>query len=69
GIVSALYTVGLTHLGSRFRDADLAQANAAFVVMYSAGLIIGPPMAGLGMDLWPPNGLPATLAALFAAYV
>ncbi|WP_163071508.1 MFS transporter, partial [Acinetobacter baumannii] len=24
GIVSALYTVGLTHLGSRFRDADLA---------------------------------------------
>ncbi|MBN8941382.1 MAG: MFS transporter [Rhizobiales bacterium] len=69
GIVSALYTVGLTHLGSRFRDADLAQANAAFVVMYSVGLIIGPPMAGIRMDLWPPNGLPATLATLFAAYV
>lgn len=69
GIVSALYTVGLTHLGSRFRGADLAQANAAFIVMYSVGLIVGPPMAGIGMDLWPPNGLPATLAALFACYV
>jgi MFS family permease len=69
GIVAGLYTVGLAHLGSRFRDADLAQANAAFVVMYSAGLIVGPPMAGLGMDAWPPNGLPAVLALLFALYV
>lgn len=69
GIVAGLYTVGLAHLGGRFRGADLAQANAAFVVMYSAGLIVGPPLAGFGMDLWPPTGLPATLAALFATYV
>ncbi|MCZ0733399.1 MFS transporter [Phreatobacter sp. AB_2022a] len=69
GIVAGLYTVGLAHLGGRFRGADLAQANAAFVVMYSAGLIVGPPLAGFGMDLWPPTGLPATLGALFAAYV
>lgn len=69
GIVTGLYTVGLAHLGSRFRGADLAQANAAFVVMYSIGLIVGPPLAGAGMDVWPPHGLPATLAVLFAAYV
>lgn len=69
GIVTGLYTVGLAHLGSRFRGADLAQANAAFVVMYSIGLIVGPPMAGAGMDLWPPHGMPATLAALFLAYL
>lgn len=69
GIVAGLYTVGLAHLGSRFRGADLAQANAAFVVMYSIGLIVGPPMAGFGMDLWPPHGLPATLALLFAVYL
>lgn len=69
GIVAGLYTVGLAHLGSRFRGADLAQANAAFVVMYSIGLIVGPPMAGAGMDLWPPHGLPATLAILFVAYL
>jgi MFS family permease len=69
GIVAGLYTVGLAHLGSRFRGADLAQANAAFVVMYSVGLIVGPPLAGAGMDLWPPHGLPATLALLFTAYL
>ncbi|MDP2803884.1 MAG: MFS transporter [Phreatobacter sp.] len=69
GIVAALYTVGLAHLGSRFRGADLAQANAAFVVMYSAGLMIGPPLAGFGMDLWPPHGLMATFAGLFLIYV
>lgn len=69
GIVAGLYTVGLAHLGSRFRGADLAQANAAFVVMYSIGLIVGPPLAGFGMDLWPPHGLPATLALLFAVYL
>jgi len=34
GLVAGLYTVGLAHLGSRFRGADLAQANAAFVVFY-----------------------------------
>lgn len=69
GIVAGLYTVGLAHLGSRFRGADLAQANAAFVVMYSIGLIVGPPLAGFGMDLWPPHGLPATLALLFGLYL
>lgn len=68
GIVAGLYTVGLAHLGSRFKGADLAQANAAFVVMYSVGMVIGPPLAGFGMDLWPPHGLPATLGALFAIY-
>jgi MFS family permease len=69
GIVAGMYTVGLAHLGSRFRGADLAQANAAFVVMYSIGLIVGPPLAGAGMDLMPPHGLPVTLAALFLAYL
>jgi MFS family permease len=69
GIVAGLYTVGLAHLGHRFRGADLAQANAAFVVMYSAGLMIGPPLAGIGMDIWPPHGLPATLGLLFAVYL
>lgn len=69
GLVAGLYTVGLAHLGSRFRGADLAQANAAFVVFYSIGLIVGPPLGGAGMDLWPPHGLPATLALLFLIYV
>lgn len=69
GIVAGMYTVGLAHLGSSFRGADLAQANAAFVVMYSMGLVIGPPLAGFGMDVWPPRGFAATLASLFVVYL
>ena len=56
GIVGGLYTVGLAHLGSRFRGADLAAANAAFVTLYSIGMLIGPATAGLGMDIWRPHG-------------
>ena len=34
GVVAALYTVGLAHLGSRLTGRDLASANAAFVFCY-----------------------------------
>ncbi|WP_150287730.1 MFS transporter [Rhabdaerophilum calidifontis] len=68
GISGALYTVGLAHLGSRFSDADLASANAAFVLLYSLGLMLGPPLIGLGMDAGGAYGLPAILVALLAGY-
>ena len=32
GVVGALYTVGLAHLGARFTGPDHSSANAAFVV-------------------------------------
>ena len=69
GVTGALYTVGLAHLGARFTGADLASANAAFVVLYCVGLVVGPPLAGGGMDALPPHGFPLTLAAFFAFYV
>ncbi len=68
GFVAGFYTVGLTHLGSRFRGADLASANAAFVMMYSVGSVIGPAAIGTGLDLWPPHGFAATMAIFFAIY-
>lgn len=68
GITGAIYTVGLAHLGSRFAGADVAVANAVFVMLYSTGMILGPPLAGLGMDLAGPSGLPLTLALLLIAY-
>lgn len=64
GVVAGLYTVGLTHLGARLSGADLASANAAFVFMYSLGMLFGPATMGAGMDLWNPHGL-TTVAALF----
>lgn len=68
GIVVGLYSVGLTHLGARLSGADLASANAAFIFMYAVGMMIGPTLAGLGMDLMGPQGMVVVLGALLAGY-
>lgn len=69
GVTGAVYTVGLAHLGARFTGADLASANAAFVLLYSIGLVVGPPAVGAAMDVVPPHGFAFSLAALFGIYV
>ncbi|WP_024278787.1 MFS transporter [Xanthobacter sp. 126] len=68
GVVGSLYTVGLAHLGERFHGADLAAANAAFVMLYSVGLIAGPPLAGAGMDLYNPYGFAFVICAMLTVY-
>ncbi|MFG1212164.1 MULTISPECIES: MFS transporter [unclassified Xanthobacter] len=68
GVVGSLYTVGLAHLGERFHGADLAAANAAFVMLYSVGLIAGPPLAGAGMDLYNPYGFAFVISTMLAVY-
>ncbi len=68
GIAGSLYTVGLAHLGARFHGAALAAANAAFVMLYSVGLIIGPPLAGAGMDAYDPYGFAYVIAAMLGGY-
>jgi MFS family permease len=68
GFIGGIYTVGLAHLAARFRDAELANANAAFVMLYSVGLIGGPPLVGLGVDAVGPSGFAWALAAMLAAY-
>jgi MFS family permease len=69
GLIGALYTVGLAHLGARFSGGDLVSANAAFVILYNVGLVLGPPLVGAGMDAAPPHGFAWTLAAFCALYV
>ncbi|WP_053239667.1 MFS transporter [Pleomorphomonas koreensis] len=68
GLVSGLYAVGLTHLGARLSGADLASANAAFVFMYSAGMLVGPGLTGVGMDAMGPQGLVVVTVAILAGY-
>ncbi|MER2267007.1 MFS transporter [Methylobacterium oxalidis] len=68
GIAGTLYTVGLAHLGASVRGAELAGANAAFVVLYNIGLMLGPPVIGGSMDLVPPQGFAWSLCGLFSAY-
>lgn len=69
GVVGGLYTVALAHLGARFTGVDLATANAAFVTMYSIGLMVGPPLLGVGYDLYRPHGAFVAVALVLAAYV
>ena len=69
GAAGGLYTVGLAHLGARFHGSELAAANSAFVMLYSVGLTLGPPLIGVGMDVVDPHGFAFMLAALFAIYV
>ncbi|MHB2211729.1 MFS transporter [Methylobacterium sp. CM6257] len=68
GIAGTLYTVGLAMLGDRTPPSDLAGANAAFVVLYNVGLMLGPPVIGGGLDLVPPHGFALALLALFLAF-
>lgn len=69
GVVAGLYTVGLAHLGSRLSGRDLASANAAFVLCYGIGMLVGPQIIGIGMDLFGPNGFSWSLAIFFAGYL
>ena len=69
GVVAGLYTIGLAHLGARLSGRDLASANAAFVLCYGIGMLVGPQFIGIGMDLAGPNGFAWSIAAFFAAYL
>lgn len=68
GLSLGYYGVGLALLGARFAPADLAVANAAFVVLYEAGSFIGPALAGIAMDLWDPQGYLVLLTLISVAY-
>ena len=69
GVVAALYTIGLAHLGSRLSGRDLASANAAFVLCYGLGMVLGPQVIGIGMDVFGADGFGWSLALFFAAYI
>ncbi len=69
GIVGALYPVGLGELSARFAGADLASANSAYVMTYAAGMLVGPPIVGAGLDLIPPTGFFLAVMVLIALYL
>lgn len=69
GCVSGLYTVGLSHLGSRLHGADLAAANAAFVFCYAVGTVAGPQVIGASIDVAGTNGFAWAIVFFFGLYV
>ncbi len=69
GVFSALYALGIVLLGERFNGVDLIFAGTVFNVMWSIGGMAGPPLAGLGMELWDPHGVIAVLGLLWVLYL
>ena len=69
GIVGALYPVGLGELSARFSGADLASANSTYVMTYAAGMLVGPPVIGAGLDMVPPAGFFLAVMGLIALYL
>lgn len=68
GVVGSLYAIGLAHLGERYGGPELAAANATYIMLYSAGMLVGPPILGFGLDL-APAGFFVAIAALLAGYL
>ncbi|TIU56030.1 MAG: MFS transporter, partial [Mesorhizobium sp.] len=68
-LMAALYTIGLAHLGSQLSGHELASANAAFVLCYGVGMVLGPQAIGVGMDIFGPSGFGWSLGLFFAAYI
>lgn len=69
GCVAGLYTVGLSHLGSRLHGADLAAANAAFIFCYAVGTVAGPQAMGAAMDVAGNDGFAWAIACFFGSYL
>ena len=59
-----IYTVSLSVLGRQTGREDLARANGLYIVCFSAGVAIGPPTVGLGVEQLGPDFFLLALAAV-----
>lgn len=69
GSVAGIYPVALGMAGERFRGGELVSVNAAIIMAYGFGALLGPPLGGAAMDLWNPQGLLGFFVLLFAAFL
>jgi MFS family permease len=69
GVASAIYPVALSMAGDRFRGGELVTVNAAIIIAYGLGAMLGPGLGGLAMDLHNPQGLFWFFVLQFAAFL
>ena len=69
GAVWALYALALAELGHRLTGAALAAANGALVFVYTLANVIAPPIAGFGLDLFPPHGFMTVIVVAAMAFL
>ncbi len=65
----AVYTVALAVLGDNFRGQELIAGSTVFGAMWGVGGIIGPPIAGLALDRYGPDGISWVLAAFYVILI
>jgi MFS family permease len=69
GMASGIYPVALSIAGDRFRGSELVSVNAAMIIAYGLGALMGPPLGGIAMDIRNPQGLLWLFVILFSALV
>lgn len=69
GVSWSMYGLGLALLGERFRPAQLAAANAAFVMLCEVGSMAGSMVSGAAMDYWPGWGLTISVGSVAALFI
>jgi len=68
-VSTGVYTIGLVMVGEQFRGADLAAASALYGLMFGLGGILGPVIGGAAMEFIPLNGVPLSVAAMYAVFL
>jgi MFS family permease len=70
GAASAgIYIIALSELGDRFSGTELVAGTASFATMWGLGALLGALLAGWAFGGFGPDGLPYTLAVLFALFI
>jgi MFS family permease len=69
GVVTGIYPVALSMAGDRFRGGELVTVNAAIIIAYGLGALVGPGLGGAAMDVWKPQGLLWFFVLLFAVFL
>ncbi len=69
GVEGMIYALGVILVGERFKGHQLATASTAFTACWAVGTIIGPLLAGAGMDQWGADKLPLIIFGFFLLYL
>jgi MFS family permease len=70
GAASAgIYTVSLAELGERFSGHELVTGMAAIATTWGVGALLGSLIAGWSMQSFGPDGLPYSMALIFALFL
>jgi MFS family permease len=69
GVEGMIYALGVMLVGERFKGHQLAAASTTFTACWAVGTIIGPLLAGVGMDQWGADKLPLIIFGFFLLYL